>query len=110
MEVAIFSDHNQLSLILVIVNVSSFTVETALEYERDQPYYEDGKVMEKDAALHLALSRLAGDFGKESMLSLQRFYGSRYAPVISTGSLKLDLSLGIGGLPKVTTTKQPNPL
>lgn len=78
----------------------SSEVETALEYERDQPYYEDGKVMEKDAALHLALSRLAGDFGKESMLSLQRFYGSRYAPVISTGSLKLDLSLGIGGLPK----------
>ncbi|XP_077242585.1 RECA homolog 3 [Tasmannia lanceolata] len=74
-------------------------VESITEYERDQPF-DDGKVMEKDAALHLALSQLAGDFGKESMLSLQRFYGSRYAPVISTGSLKLDLALGIGGLPK----------
>ncbi|XP_061954502.1 DNA repair protein recA homolog 2, mitochondrial-like isoform X4 [Populus nigra] len=34
------------------------------------------------------------------MLSLQRFFNSRRAPVISTGSLKLDLALGIGGLPK----------
>lgn len=88
------------------MNAFSFavSVESALEYERDQPYYEDGKVTDKDAALHLALSRLSGEFGKESMLSLHRFYGSRYAPVISTGSLKLDMSLGIGGLPKVITT------
>ncbi|KAF8395778.1 hypothetical protein HHK36_019729 [Tetracentron sinense] len=69
------------------------------EFECEE-VYDDSKAMEKDAALHLALSRLAGDFGKESMLSLQRFFGSRYAPVISTGSLKLDLALGIGGLPK----------
>ncbi|KAK8330017.1 hypothetical protein V6Z12_A11G365800 [Gossypium hirsutum] len=34
------------------------------------------------------------------MLSLQRFFRSRHTPVISTGSLKLDLALGIGGLPK----------
>lgn len=50
-----------------------------------------------------ALSSLAGDFGRESMLSLQRFFSSRREPVISTGSLKLDLALGIGGLPKVMT-------
>ncbi|KAE8681881.1 DNA repair protein recA-like protein 2 [Hibiscus syriacus] len=34
------------------------------------------------------------------MLSLQRFFSSRQTPVSSTGSLKLDLALGIGGLPK----------
>ncbi|PKI31612.1 hypothetical protein CRG98_047994 [Punica granatum] len=34
------------------------------------------------------------------MLSLRRFFSSRREPVISTGSLKLDLALGIGGLPK----------
>ncbi|KAK8272973.1 hypothetical protein V6Z12_D11G373400 [Gossypium hirsutum] len=34
------------------------------------------------------------------MLSFQRFFRSRHTPVISTGSLKLDLALGIGGLPK----------
>ncbi|KAM3738926.1 hypothetical protein ACB098_09G166200 [Castanea mollissima] len=34
------------------------------------------------------------------MLSLQRFFSSRRAPVISIGSLKLDIALGVGGLPK----------
>ncbi|XP_059463651.1 DNA repair protein recA homolog 2, mitochondrial isoform X3 [Corylus avellana] len=34
------------------------------------------------------------------MLSLQRFFSTRRAPVISTGSLKLDIALGVGGLPK----------
>ena len=58
----------------------------------------------KEAALHLALSQLVGDFDRESNLSLHRFYSSRYAPVISTGSLKLDQALGIGGLPKVILT------
>lgn len=70
------------------------------EYEYDRPA-DDGKMLEKDAALRLALTRLSNEFGRESMLSLRRFFGSRHAPVISTGSLKLDLALGTGGLPKV---------
>ncbi|XP_073154546.1 DNA repair protein recA homolog 2, mitochondrial [Henckelia pumila] len=70
------------------------------EYEYDDRILSDDKVMEKDTALRVALTKLAGDFGKESMLSLQRFFRSRRAPVISTGSLTLDQALGIGGLPK----------
>ncbi|CAK9319562.1 unnamed protein product [Citrullus colocynthis] len=69
------------------------------EFEYDK-LNDDTRTTEKDAALRLAISQLAGDFGKESMLWLQRFFCSRYAPVISTGSLKLDIALGIGGLPK----------
>ncbi|OMO65626.1 DNA recombination and repair protein RecA [Corchorus olitorius] len=69
------------------------------EYEFDEVRDDDKEIM-KDSALRQALSELAGEFGKESMLSLQRFFRSRRAPVISTGSLKLDLALGIGGLPK----------
>ncbi|KAH7557259.1 hypothetical protein JRO89_XS11G0090400 [Xanthoceras sorbifolium] len=69
------------------------------EFEHDEPH-DDVKTIEKDHALRLALSQLAGDFGRESMLTLKRFFSSRRAPVISTGSLKLDLALGIGGLPK----------
>lgn len=57
--------------------------------------------MEKDAALRSAISHVASEFGRDSMLSLRRFFGSRYAPIVSTGSLKLDLALGLGGLPKV---------
>ncbi|KAI5682794.1 hypothetical protein M9H77_04022 [Catharanthus roseus] len=64
----------------------------------DEP--NDTKATKRDAALHMALTRLASDFGNESMLSLNRFFGARRAPVISTGSLKLDMALGIGGLPK----------
>ncbi|KAJ4978913.1 hypothetical protein NE237_009693 [Protea cynaroides] len=72
---------------------------SSVDYECDE-FHDDVKAVEKDAALRLALSRLAGDFGRESMLSLDCFFRSRCAPVISTGSLKLDLALGIGGLPK----------
>ncbi|KAM3288710.1 DNA repair protein recA 2, mitochondrial [Capsicum chacoense] len=63
---------------------------------------DDTKTSEKEkaTALHSALSQLKGDFCKESVLSLQRFFGSRRTPVIPTGSLRLDLALGVGGLPK----------
>lgn len=82
--------------------LQQFTAECgALDYNGDNE--EDAKAREKDAALHSALSRLSGDFGHESMLSLPRFFRPRRAPVISTGSLKLDLALGTGGLPKVTS-------
>ncbi|XP_051149429.1 DNA repair protein recA homolog 2, mitochondrial [Andrographis paniculata] len=73
----------------------------ASEYEYDDDHTtDDSRVTEKQTALRMALSNIAADFGKESMLSLQRFFGARRAPVISTGSLKLDQALGIGGLPK----------
>jgi len=74
------------------------------EFECDK-LSDDTRTTEKDAALRLAVTQLAGEFGKESMLCLQRFFSSRNAPVISTGSLKLDLALGIGGLPKVSNCK-----
>lgn len=80
-----------------------FPAEVA-DFECDQ-LHGDGEAAEKDTALRLAITQLAGEFGRESMLSLKRFFGSRRAPVISTGSLKLDLALGIGGLPKVICIK-----
>ncbi|KAK1279232.1 hypothetical protein QJS04_geneDACA003662 [Acorus gramineus] len=75
------------------------SVDGLLEYEMD-PQLDDDGAMKKDALLFQALSQLSSDFSKESMLSLHRFASSRYASVIPTGSLKLDLALGIGGLPK----------
>lgn len=77
----------------------AFTVE-ALEFEADE-LPSEVKTTEKDTALRMAISQLAGDFTKESMLSLQRFFRTRRASVVSTGSLKLDQALGVGGLPKV---------
>ncbi|KAG6769171.1 hypothetical protein POTOM_024787 [Populus tomentosa] len=70
------------------------------DFEPDE-LHDEGEAKQKDNALRLALTQLAGEFGRESMLSLQRFCSSRRASTISTGSLKLDLALGIGGLPKV---------
>ncbi|KAJ6363456.1 hypothetical protein OIU78_003600 [Salix suchowensis] len=69
------------------------------DFEPDE-LHDEGEAKQKENALHLALTQLAGEFGRESMLSMQRFFSSRRAPIISTGSLKLDLALGIGGLPK----------
>lgn len=88
---AIMHDGLQTSCLSSAVDVS--------EFDCDEPV-DDSKAVEKDTALQLALKQMASDFGKESMLSLSRFFSSRRAPVISTGSLKLDLALGIGGLPK----------
>ncbi|KAL6555367.1 hypothetical protein OROGR_006625 [Orobanche gracilis] len=78
---------------------ASPTVEIS-EYAYDDHIPDDTKATEKDTALRMALSNLSGEFSKESMLSLQRFFSARRASVISTGSLKLDQALGVGGLPK----------
>ncbi|KAL8493911.1 hypothetical protein ACS0TY_024897 [Phlomoides rotata] len=78
----------------------AFPTDEVLEYAYDDHIPDDSKVTEKDNALRMALSKVSGEFGKESMLSLQRFFGARRAPVISTGSLRLDQALGVGGLPK----------
>ncbi|KAI5583799.1 hypothetical protein POPTR_006G048000v4 [Populus trichocarpa] len=72
---------------------------SSVDFEPDE-LHDEGEAKQKDNALRLALTQLAGEFGRESMLSLQRFFSSRRASIISTGSLKLDLALGIGGLPK----------
>ncbi|KAK4281917.1 hypothetical protein QN277_013361 [Acacia crassicarpa] len=75
------------------------SVVEASDLECDQ-IVEDVKATEKDSALRLAVSQLANEFTRESMLSLRKFFCTRRAHVISTGSLKLDLALGVGGLPK----------
>lgn len=85
---------------VLLNDIGSISAE-ASDFECDA-IHDDVKAAEKDNALCLAVSQLASEFSKESMLSLQKIFGVRRAHVISTGSLKLDLALGIGGLPKVT--------
>lgn len=84
--------------------LNCFIILKSAEGEFDE-IQDDNKTSEKAAALHSALSQLEGDFCKESMLSLRRFFGARRTPVIPTGSLRLDLALGLGGLPKVILYK-----
>ena len=56
-------------------------------------------IKEKNKALDAAISQITDNFGKGSVMKL----GQKRAmdiESISTGSLSLDLALGIGGLPK----------
>ena len=56
---------------------------------------------EKQKALNLAITSIEKQFGKGSIMKLgnkESLYED--VPVFSTGSLGLDVSLGIGGLPK----------
>ena len=51
-------------------------------------------------ALSAALSQIQKQYGKGAIMRMGDDTGSRDVPVVSTGSIGLDLSLGIGGLPR----------
>lgn len=54
----------------------------------------------RSKALELAISQIEKQFGKGSIMKLGTGDGPSDIQVISTGSLGLDLALGVGGLPK----------
>lgn len=54
----------------------------------------------KQKALSAALSQIERQFGKGSVMRMGDSTVSRDIEAISTGSLGLDIALGIGGLPK----------
>ena len=56
--------------------------------------------MDKNKALETALSQIEKTFGKGSIMKLGDTQNAESMEAISTGSLGLDLALGIGGLPK----------
>jgi len=62
----------------------------------------EGISMDKDRskALDAALSQIERNFGKGSIMKLGKNDKSMDVDVVSTGSLGLDLALGIGGLPR----------
>ena len=56
--------------------------------------------MEKQKALEAALSQIERAFGKGSIMKLGENDKIVETEAISTGSLALDIALGIGGLPR----------
>lgn len=56
--------------------------------------------MEKEKALEAALAQIERAFGKGSIMRLGQQENAMEIPAISTGSLGLDMALGIGGLPR----------
>src|SRR5229473_2329153 len=60
----------------------------------------DRDTMDKQKALDAALGQIERAFGKGSIMKLGSREAATESEVISTGSLGLDIALGIGGLPK----------
>ncbi|MEH6950867.1 recombinase RecA [Nitrobacter sp. NHB1] len=60
----------------------------------------EGSSMDKSKALSAALSQIERQFGKGSVMKLGKNDKSMDIEVISSGSLGLDIALGVGGLPK----------
>ncbi|MBO0682710.1 MAG: recombinase RecA [Candidatus Dormibacteraeota bacterium] len=56
--------------------------------------------MEKDKALSTAIQQIERSYGKGSIMKLGEAVAGREVTVIPTGSLPLDLALGVGGLPR----------
>jgi recombination protein RecA len=55
---------------------------------------------EKSKALAAALTQIGKQFGKGSIMSMSDSQINEHMDVVSTGSLGLDIALGIGGLPR----------
>ncbi len=56
--------------------------------------------MDKNKALEAALGQIERNFGKGSIMKLGQRESAVETEVVSTGSLGLDIALGIGGLPR----------
>jgi len=60
----------------------------------------EGNSMDKSKALDAALSQIERAFGKGSIMKLGKSKLSIEVETVSTGSLGLDIALGVGGLPR----------
>lgn len=63
-------------------------------------YLVDKETMDKQKALEAALGQIERAFGKGSIMKLGQRESAVDVSAISTGSLGLDIGLGIGGLPR----------
>src|SRR5438046_7144402 len=60
----------------------------------------EGSSMDKSKALEAALSQIERNFGKGSIMRLGKNDKSMDVETIPSGSLGLDIALGVGGLPR----------
>ena len=60
----------------------------------------EGDEMDKEKALTAALSQIERSFGKGSIMRLGKDQQPVEVEAVSTGSIGLDIALGIGGLPR----------
>ena len=60
----------------------------------------EGPIVDKTRALDAALSQIERAFGKGSIMRLGKNVKAAEVETIPTGSLGLDIALGVGGLPR----------
>jgi recombination protein RecA len=66
---------------------------------------EQKELNQKSQALESAILQIEKQFGKGSIMRLGDEHASLKVPSISTGSLELDIALGIGGIPRGRITE-----
>jgi len=65
----------------------------------------EGLMIEKEKALDLAIQQIEKRFGKGAVMKLGEDSTWLEVETISTGSLSLDLALGVGGIPRGRVTE-----
>ncbi|MFC1994605.1 recombinase RecA [Chloroflexota bacterium] len=63
------------------------------------------KEKEKEKALGLAIGQIEKQFGKGAIMKLGESRAMMVVEVVSTGSISLDLALGVGGIPRGRVTE-----
>ncbi|MGR3716312.1 MAG: recombinase RecA [Thermohalobaculum sp.] len=66
---------------------------------------DERREMDKQKALESALKQIERNFGKGAIMKLGQREAAMDIEAVSTGSLGLDIALGIGGLPRGRTTE-----
>lgn len=66
----------------------------------EKPSKNTEKIADKSAALQAALAQIEKNYGKGAVMKMDGTHQHEDLQVISTGSLGLDLALGVGGLPR----------
>ena len=61
---------------------------------------------EKVKALEAAIAQIEKDFGKGAIMKLGEATESMHVEAVPTGSLSLDIALGVGGIPKVSAASR----
>ena len=64
---------------------------------------------EKEKALELAVSQIERQFGKGSIMKLGEAHSRLFVESIPTGSIALDIALGVGGIPVAESSRSTAP-
>ena len=70
------------------------------EYKNKSTVLETSLHSEKEKALSVAVAQIEKQFGKGSIMKFGEAYKTMNVETVSTGSLSLDIALGVGGIPK----------